>query len=167
MASRRPARPRWIWPAAASGVLAFALMAALASGVFRVKTTNGTIVIENLPANAVVDVDGERITIRPPAGEPLSIETKAGKHFVVVKWRDAPLLNESVTVESGKQFKLAVRLDPPGANEKKSPAESQTGAVATQRDEPGNPSVPQEREERPRRTSCCLPWTGPPRPSST
>ena len=73
----RPPR-RWIWPAAA-GLLVFALLTAFALGVFMLRTASGTIVIDNLPENAVVEVDGERPTILPSGGEPLSIEKAAGK----------------------------------------------------------------------------------------
>jgi hypothetical protein len=115
--------------------------------VFMLKTASGTIVIDNLPENAIVEVDGERITIRPSTGEPLLIETAAGKHAVVVKWRDALLLGESVTVESGKQFKLTVRLDPPNANGTSSPVDATIETNVADRVAPGNLSrVPQPAE---------------------
>jgi serine/threonine protein kinase len=138
----RPPR-RWIWPAAA-GLLVFALLTAFALGVFMLRTASGTIVIDNLPENAVVEVDGERPTILPSGGEPLSIEKAAGKHAVVVKWRDALLLNESVTVESGKQLKLTVRFEPPEPTEKKSPVDPKAGTVVEERDEQRNTSATSE-----------------------
>ena len=81
--------------------------------VLRVKTANATIVLENVPENAVVEVDGDRITVTPTVGEPVMIEAQAGKHVVVVKRGGDVLLGESVTLESGKQFKLTVRFVPP------------------------------------------------------
>ena len=34
-------------------------------GGMRVKTPNGTIVLENVPEDAVVEIDGEKITVTP------------------------------------------------------------------------------------------------------
>jgi len=104
-------RPRARW--AAAGLLLLGFVAAGAAVVWRVKTANGTIVLENVPENAVVEVDGDRITVIPAIGEPVMIEAKAGKHVVVVKRGGDVLLGESVTLESGKQFKLAVRFERP------------------------------------------------------
>ena len=80
--------------------------------VLRLKTANGTIVIENVPADAVVEVDGDRITVTPTVGEPVKIQAPAGKHGVIVKRGGDVLLGESVTLESGKQFKLTVSFVP-------------------------------------------------------
>ena len=103
--------PRAWW--AASGVLLLGLVVAWAAVVLRVKTANGTIVLENVPADAVVEVDGDRITVTPTVGEPVMIEVQAGKHVVIVKRGGDVLLGESVTLESGKQFKLTVSIVPP------------------------------------------------------
>ena len=153
-APRRFTRPPWIWPAVAAGVLLLGLVVAWAAGVFKVKTKDGVIVLENVPESAVVEVDGERITVTPAVGEPLKIEARPGKRVVVVKRGNDVFLGESVTVESGKQVKLTVRLrtpPPPPEPRKTSPpppaaeASSGTGtAVADQRDEPTKtPSVPE------------------------
>src|SRR5262249_41816595 len=52
-----------------AGVVAIALLTTLvglwAGGVFRPKTQDGTIIIENLPADADVLVDGEKVTPAP------------------------------------------------------------------------------------------------------
>jgi len=103
--------PRAWW--AAAGVLLLGLVVAWAAVGLRVKTANGTIVLENVPADAVVEVDGDRITVTPTVGEPVKIQARAGKHGVVVKRGDLVLLGESVTLESGKQFKLTVWVVPP------------------------------------------------------
>jgi serine/threonine protein kinase len=145
-------RPRWIWPAVAAGVLLLGLVVAWAAGVFKVKTKDGVIVLENVPADALVEVDGERITVTPAVGNPIKIEAPAGKHEVAVKRGDDVILGKSVTVESGKPLKLMVRLEPPAAPEpgKTSPppaAETSLGtatAVAKQGDEPIKPpAVPE------------------------
>ena len=145
-------RSRWMWPAVAAGVLLLGLVVAWAAGVFKVKTKDGVIVLENVPADALVEVDGERITVTPAVGKPIKIEAPAGKHEVAVKRGNDVFLGESVTVESGKPLKLMVRLEPPAAPEptKTSPppaAETSLGtatAVAEQRDEPIKPpAVPE------------------------
>ncbi len=102
------ARSRRLWPAAA-GVLVLGLAIAWAIGVFNVKTKDGVIVLEHVPENAVVEVDGERAIVTPVGGEPVKIPAPPGKRFVVVKRNNDLLLGESVTLESGKSFKLAVR----------------------------------------------------------
>ncbi len=102
--------PRAWW--AAAGVLLLGLVVACVMVVIKVKTANGTIVLENVPADAVVEIDGDRFTITPTVGEPVKIEVSAGKHGVLVKRGNDVLLGESVTIESGKYFKLTARLEP-------------------------------------------------------
>ncbi len=152
VAASQRQRSRWMWPAVAAGVLLLGLVVAWAAGVFKVKTKDGVIVLENVPEDALVEVDGERFTVTPAVGKPIKIEAPAGKHVVVVKRGNDVFLGESVTVESGKPLKLMVRLEPPAAPEptKTSPppaAETSLGtatAVAKQRDEPTKPpAVPE------------------------
>ena len=79
-------RPPWIWPSAAAGVLVLGFIVAWAAGVFKVKTQGGMIVLENVPEQAEVFVDGEKVTVQwPRSGEPLEITVPAGKHEVRVK----------------------------------------------------------------------------------
>jgi Protein kinase domain/PEGA domain/Putative zinc-finger len=107
--SRR--RPVWMWPAVAASILLLGFVAAWAAGVFKVKTANGVIVVENVPADAVVEVDGGKVTITPKEGQPVRIEQPPGKYFVRVKRGGDELLGESVTIASGEQLKLHVRLE--------------------------------------------------------
>jgi serine/threonine protein kinase len=104
---------------AVAGALLFGLVVAWAAVILRVKTANGWIVLENVPENAVVEIDGDRVTVIPNGGESIQIEAAAGKHDVVVKRGNAPPLVKSVPVESGKAFKLTVRLESPAAPEPK------------------------------------------------
>jgi serine/threonine protein kinase len=108
--------PPWIWASVAAGVLLIGLVVAWAAGILRVKTANGVIVLENVPENAAVEVDGDRITITPASGVPIKIERQAGKHIVMVKRGGDVLLGESVTLESGKRSTLTVRLEPRDAS---------------------------------------------------
>jgi hypothetical protein len=50
-------RPPWVWPSVAAGVLVLGMFAAWLGGVFKVKTPEGVIVLENLPKDAEVFVD--------------------------------------------------------------------------------------------------------------
>jgi formylglycine-generating enzyme required for sulfatase activity len=108
-----PQKPLWLWTALAASLLLLGLIVTWAPVVLRVKTANGTIVLENVPKNAVVEVDGDRITVTPAVGEPVKIQAQAGKHGVVVKQGDLVLIGESVTIESGKECILTVRSEPP------------------------------------------------------
>src|SRR5208282_1737263 len=67
-------RPPWVWPSVGVGVLVLGLFAAWLGGVIRVKTPEGVIVLENVPKDAEVFVDGRRVTLmarhRQAAGDP-------------------------------------------------------------------------------------------------
>ena len=60
--------------------------------------------LENVPENAVVEVDGDRIIVTPAVDQPVTIEVKPGKHGVVVKRGSEVFLAEGVTLEAGKRF---------------------------------------------------------------
>jgi len=62
--------------------------------------------------DAVVEVNGDRITVAPTVGEPVMSEVPAGKHVVIVKRGGDVLLGECVTLQSDKQFKLPVKFVP-------------------------------------------------------
>ena len=88
------------------------IMIICAVWVLTVKTKHGTIVLENVPENAIVEIDGDRISLNAQGTLPLKIEVQPGKHGVLVKRGNEKLLGESVTLESGKQSVLIVRLEP-------------------------------------------------------
>ena len=117
-------------------MLLLGLVVAWAAMILRVKTANGTIVLENVPEDAVVEIDGDRITVTPTAGEPLKIEAPAGKHGLVVRRGDLVFLVESVTLEAGKPFKhkLTARLEPPVVEH---PGKIDLSPDATQRPDAG------------------------------
>jgi formylglycine-generating enzyme required for sulfatase activity/serine/threonine protein kinase len=104
--------PPWAWPGVAASILLLGLVVAWVAGVFKVKTAHGVIVLENVPADAVVEVDGDRVTVMPKQGEPFKIEVQPGKHGVVVKRGKDLLLGESVPVASGKAATLTARIEP-------------------------------------------------------
>jgi len=110
--TRVQSRPAWLWPAVAGGALLVGLMIAWDAGVFKAETKDGVILLENVPANAVVEVDGERVTVTPHEGKPVRIQVHPGKHGVVVKRDGVVLMGDSVSVEAGKEAKLSVGLEP-------------------------------------------------------
>ena len=54
-------RSAWVWPSVAVGVLLLGLFAAWMGGVFKVKTPDGVIVLENVPKDSDILVDGNKI----------------------------------------------------------------------------------------------------------
>jgi serine/threonine protein kinase/formylglycine-generating enzyme required for sulfatase activity len=111
VAKRRRLGPRGWWAAAC--VLLLGLLGARWAVIL--KAQHGVIVLENVPANAVVEIDGDRLSRSRTGGEPIKIEARAGKHVVLVKRGDDVLLGESVVLPSGKHLKLSVRLVSPAA----------------------------------------------------
>ncbi len=133
-------------------LIAIALLPAVAFSIFMLRPAVGIIIIDHLPENAVVKVDDEEVADQHSTGEILAIERAAGKHVVVVNWRDAPSWVETVTLQPGKQVKLTAPFDPPILNAKKSPVESASGAIATehnQRSELTRPDPPDLSVKRP------------------
>jgi serine/threonine protein kinase len=99
------------WTIAGVFLLCFAI--AWGAGVIKVKTPDGVIVLEGVPADTLVEVDGGEITVTPTAGEPVKIKSAPGKHSLVVKRGAEELWVDSLTVVSGKQSRITVRIERP------------------------------------------------------
>jgi len=97
-----------MWPVV-GGLLLLGLLTLWDSGVLKVKSKDGVIVVENVPENAVVEADGHNVSVGPVKGEPVRIEAPPGKHNVLVKRGRVVLLGQSVTLESGGSITLSVR----------------------------------------------------------
>jgi serine/threonine protein kinase/formylglycine-generating enzyme required for sulfatase activity len=111
--ARRPATP-WLWPAVAVGALMLGLLAAWMGSVFKVKTQDGVgmIVLENVPKDSEILVDGETITLSwPGAGKPLEIRKAPGQHKVEVKKDGFKTFGEVVTVKTDVSEEVTVRLE--------------------------------------------------------
>ncbi len=120
---------RRLWPVLAAVVLLLGLvMSSRAVGVFEFKTKNGVIVSENIPEDAVVEVDGKKVPVSSTAGEPLKIEISPGTHGLLVKRGNEMLLGESVTLESGGQLERSVPAKETA--EKQPPAPSSEAVLA-------------------------------------
>ncbi|HUE13740.1 MAG TPA: family 16 glycoside hydrolase, partial [Planctomycetaceae bacterium] len=115
-AIRKPLQrpPKWLWPTTAIvGVLLAGLAMAWAIGVFHVKTQDGVIVLQDLPDNAEVLVDGEKVTVRfSEGGGPAEITVPPGKRGVQVKKDGFQAFGNEVSLASGEKKLLSVHLDP-------------------------------------------------------
>jgi hypothetical protein len=116
----RPASPRrlsatkklLLGAGAAAGVLLLGLAVLWAVGVFKVKTKDGTIVLEGLPADAEVTVDGAKVTVTwADGGQKAEVRVKPGTHQVQVKKDGFAAQGDSVTLEDGGRQVFAVRLE--------------------------------------------------------
>jgi formylglycine-generating enzyme required for sulfatase activity len=109
--------------AALSGVvLALGLGVWLLAGViFKVNTPDGTIVLENLPPDAEVTVDGGTVTVKPGDGKTGEIRVSADKkHRLEVKKGGVTVYGKEVEVDSHSDKPLIVRFEttqPPPATE--------------------------------------------------
>jgi serine/threonine protein kinase len=106
-------RPPWVWPAVAVGVVVLGLLVAWLGGTFRVKTPDGVIVLENLPKDAEILVDGGKITVTWPGDDkPVEIRAVPGQRKVEVKKDGFKTFGEVVTVKTGESEEVTVRLEP-------------------------------------------------------
>jgi serine/threonine protein kinase len=95
------------------GVLLVGLIGLWAAGAFKVKTKDGVIVLENLPEDAEVTVDGETATLITGDGKTFSISIAAGKkQRLQVRKEGFTTFGEEVEVEAGGRLSLIVRLEP-------------------------------------------------------
>ena len=94
--------------------------------MIKVKTATGVIVLENLPEQAEVFVDGDKVTVTwPEAGGPAKVVVTASRHGVEVKKDGLRVFGDEVVVHAGatKELRIVreVHVDTPtGTNQKKS-----------------------------------------------
>jgi hypothetical protein len=93
------------------GVALVALAGLWAGGVFRVKTTDGTIVVQVNEPDADVFIDGERITVTRQGDEPIEIRKPAGKHTLEVKKGGFKVESRELTLTAGGREPVTVRLE--------------------------------------------------------
>ncbi len=94
-------------------VAVVALVGLLAGGVLRIRTQEGTIVLENLPPDADVAVDGERVTIDPGDGKPYEIRVAPGKkHRLQVKRDGFKIFGTELAIDAGARRTIEVHLEP-------------------------------------------------------
>ncbi len=108
---RKPKRtPRW--PFAAVGVLVLAFLGLSAAGLFKVKTKDSVIVLAELPEDAEVLVDGEKVTVTWDKGkQKAEVHVKPGTHTVEVKKDGFTATGEEVTLSDGGRKIVTARLE--------------------------------------------------------
>ena len=105
-------QPLWLWPTVAVAVLTLGLLIAWAGGLFKFATPEGTVVLQDLPDNAQVFVDGQKVTVRFAGGGEAQITVPAGKRVVEVKKDGFVARGEEVTIAAGDKILFKARLEP-------------------------------------------------------
>jgi serine/threonine protein kinase/formylglycine-generating enzyme required for sulfatase activity len=109
-------KPRWLWPAAIAGAVVLSLVALFVvwrADTVKIKTSEGFIVLEDLPHDATVLVDDKKATFNwPGGGGPAEIAVAPGDHKVAVKKDGVKTYGEKVTVEARGKKILTVRFEP-------------------------------------------------------
>jgi len=95
------------------GILFTGLIGLWAAGVFKVRTKEGTLVVEVNEPNAEVFVDGERVTVTwGDCGKKAEIRVRLGTRKVEVKKDGFTAYGEEVTLEDGGRKVLSAHLEP-------------------------------------------------------
>ena len=103
-------RRHWL-PAAIVGLGFFGLFFAAIGGLFKIRTTQGVIVLQVNEANAEVSVDGEKVAVRWGAdGKSAEITVPPGKHRVEVKKGGFVVSGSEVSIVEGGREVLNVAL---------------------------------------------------------
>jgi serine/threonine protein kinase/formylglycine-generating enzyme required for sulfatase activity len=111
-AKRSPWRKWLIGGGIAAGVLLIGLLALLARGVFRVKTPEGTLVVNVNVPNPDVYVDGNRVTVRwQKGGKRAEIRVQPGTRRVKVTKDEFAAFGELVELSEGQRRVLWARLE--------------------------------------------------------
>jgi hypothetical protein len=103
---------------------------ALLGGVLMVRTPDGTIVLENLPANAEVLVDGNKVSVKlADGGKRIEVQAAPGKRTLAFKCDGLEFETEEVTLAAGERKPLRVRRvfppePPPGPMAKVEPGDA-------------------------------------------
>ena len=103
--TRRPGPPR-IRTAAAAGAILAGVAVAWTAWALNVQPKKGVLVLQNVPENCAVEVDGKPTYVTPFRGRSVKIETRPGNHDVTVKQGDHVVLVRRVTLKSGQVFTL-------------------------------------------------------------
>ncbi|MBP3954462.1 protein kinase [Gemmata sp. G18] len=106
-------RTPWVlWAAIVAGGLCAGTVGAWGAGLFKVKTADGTIVLENLPDGADVFVDGERVTVTWGDGQKAEVRVRPGTRKVEIKKDGVTVRGEEVEIEDGKRRIVTAKLEP-------------------------------------------------------
>ncbi len=106
--------PRRRWPAVvAASLLGVLPIAWLAGVIIKVKTPDGVIVLENVPEDSAVQVDGQKVTFAWAGDDkPLEIRIVPGEHKVRVAKDGFKTFGQTVTIAQEGREEVTVRLEP-------------------------------------------------------
>ncbi len=113
----KPRKPNWFLPTviALGALIVLGSFWQLASLTFR--TPNGTIVVENMPADAEVLVDGQKVEIAWNAGKDRAeVSIDAGSHRLVVVNKGNEIFADKVAVRGGNNSIIRLSIAPPTSN---------------------------------------------------
>jgi hypothetical protein len=144
-----------------------ALAAVLLSGVIiRLTTPEGVVLLENIPPDAEVFVDGRKATVAVPGDrEPLRIELPKGRHELKVTKGGFETYTRQVTVPAGQSERITVQLLPVRGPDAKPPAPSPTPPDKVPEPTPRPAPPPEIKPDRPRPAPPEKPPAGPPEQS--
>jgi formylglycine-generating enzyme required for sulfatase activity/serine/threonine protein kinase len=126
-------RPPWVVPALAAGLLLLGFIGAWAAGVLTTKTEFGLLVLEGVPEQAEVLIDGKKVSVRwPNGGGPAKVIVRAGRRGVMVKKDGFRVFGDEVSVATDGQAELKVRLVPLDRSPASRPGTSGAGNIAVE-----------------------------------
>jgi serine/threonine protein kinase len=147
-ATERTSKKNWLFGGGlAVGVLLLALLGMWASGVLKVKTKDGTIVLENLAADAEVLVDGERVNVQwGEGGKSAQITVVPGRHKIVATKDGIQVIGEEVEIKDGDRRVLTAKLrdNKPILKDEKEPRDETWIKPAAQSEAPQSKGVKTE-----------------------
>jgi serine/threonine protein kinase len=115
-AETEPTTRRWWWPVSlgvASCLLLMGLAILWLGGALRLKTNEGTIVLEDLPANAEVMVDGTTARVNyGPDGKWLEIQVAPGERMLSITAPGFKAKTQDVTLSTGERKPIHIHLEP-------------------------------------------------------
>ncbi len=135
-------RPSWFVPVSIAGVLLFFFGGLWAGGVFRLKTSEGTIVVEQVPEDADILVDGKRIEINWNQGKDhAEIQIAPGSHLLEVLSRGIRVYGQNVEIAEGESNSVKIALESPAAV----PHDPDVQGIPRPTPTPAEPSISVER----------------------
>jgi serine/threonine protein kinase len=107
-------RRRWLIPAGLATCLVLTGLALLwAGGAFRLSTKEGVIVLEDLPPNAEVLVDGATATVKSgPDGKCFEVQVAPGERSLLIKAAGFKAKTQDVTLSTGERKPIRIHLEP-------------------------------------------------------
>ena len=111
LSSRIPKFSKPTWVLIATGLFVAMILGGLAFSILKIKTLNGTIVIENLPKDAEVLVDGDRVDVSWDSGK-ARLTASAGEREIRVVRNGLEVESEKkISVKSNSETAFVVQFD--------------------------------------------------------